>query len=170
MKYYNIQTTFQEFPYETTVAINITNCPNHCPGCHSQHLWEDIGEELTPKVIDKIWKDYKGCFSCIGIMGGDASWDDVYDIAMYIKEKYPMIKIGWYSGKNYTLPKMWKVFDYIKIGPYVEKCGDLTQPTTNQQLFKKMKNGQWVEITPFYYLSRTSKAFEYFKKLVKEES
>ena len=81
MKYLNSQVVFQEFPGETTLAFNITNCPNHCPDCHSKQLWEDIGEELTPHVIDDIYIKYNYCITCIGIMGGDASKEDVYDIA-----------------------------------------------------------------------------------------
>ena len=49
MKYYNYDVVFQEIPDETTLAINISNCPCRCPGCHSKFLWEDVGVELTVK-------------------------------------------------------------------------------------------------------------------------
>ena len=41
IKYYNAMVVFEEIPNEITLAINITNCPCHCKGCHSQFLWED---------------------------------------------------------------------------------------------------------------------------------
>ena len=47
MKYTDTQITFSEFPDEIALCINISNCPFHCPGCHSPELWEDIGTELT---------------------------------------------------------------------------------------------------------------------------
>ena len=46
LKYVNTGIVFQEIPDEVTLAINISNCPCHCPGCHSHYLWEDIGLPL----------------------------------------------------------------------------------------------------------------------------
>ena len=51
LKYINTQVVFREFPDETTLAFNISNCPIHCPDCHSKYLWEDTGTNLT---IDNI--------------------------------------------------------------------------------------------------------------------
>ena len=53
-KYLDTQVVFQEFPDEITLAINITNCPCHCPGCHSKELAEDIGDILDEPTIDKM--------------------------------------------------------------------------------------------------------------------
>ena len=52
LKYVNSSVVFQEIPDEVTLAINISNCPCHCPGCHSKYLWEDIGLPLTTGAID----------------------------------------------------------------------------------------------------------------------
>ena len=38
LKYANFDVVFQEVPDEVTLAINITNCPNQCPGCHSKNI------------------------------------------------------------------------------------------------------------------------------------
>ena len=43
MKYVNESVVFAEIPDEVTLAINISNCPCRCPGCHSKFLWGDIG-------------------------------------------------------------------------------------------------------------------------------
>ena len=32
MKYLNHDVVFREFPDEVTLAINLTGCPNRCPG------------------------------------------------------------------------------------------------------------------------------------------
>lgn len=44
LKYVDARVVFQEIPDEITLAINISNCPCHCKGCHSQYLAEDIGK------------------------------------------------------------------------------------------------------------------------------
>ena len=44
LKYANFDIVFQEVPEEVTLAINISNCPNQCPGCHSKYLWENKGK------------------------------------------------------------------------------------------------------------------------------
>ena len=41
VRYHNFDIVFAEIPGETTLAFNITNCPNRCPGCHSPHLTAD---------------------------------------------------------------------------------------------------------------------------------
>ena len=44
---------FLEIPDEICCAINISNCPHRCDGCHSQYLRKDIGDELNKDVIDQ---------------------------------------------------------------------------------------------------------------------
>ena len=46
LKYYNYDIVFQEIPDEVTLAVNLTNCPHRCIGCHSPHLRHNIGEPL----------------------------------------------------------------------------------------------------------------------------
>ena len=46
VRYHNFDIVFAEIPGETTLAINIANCPNRCPGCHSPHLQADAGHVL----------------------------------------------------------------------------------------------------------------------------
>ena len=54
LKYYNTMVVFREIPDEITLAINITNCPCHCKGCHSQFLWEDTGTPLTFNEVENL--------------------------------------------------------------------------------------------------------------------
>ena len=51
LKYVDTKVTFAEVPDEISLCINISNCPNHCEGCHSPYLAEDIGTELTKDEI-----------------------------------------------------------------------------------------------------------------------
>ena len=50
IKYTEYIIGYREFPDEMSLLINISGCPNHCPGCHSKYLQEDIGEELNTDV------------------------------------------------------------------------------------------------------------------------
>ena len=139
MKYVNTGVVFQEIPDEVTLSINISNCPCHCPGCHSRYLWQDIGEELTTDVIDSFVRDYSTDITCIWFMGGDADPAYVNYLAKYIHQHYPQYKVAWYSGRIRIPSSVCRNdFDYIKVGPYLAHLGALKSPTTNQRLYKRV--------------------------------
>ena len=133
MKYTDTQITFTEFPDEISLCINISNCPWHCPGCHSPELWEDVGTELTFKELHHLISINKG-ITLVGFMGGEPK--KVNDLAEYIKNIDPPLKVGWYWGGE-TVPKEINQinFDYIKLGPYIEELGGLDNPNTNQRMY-----------------------------------
>ena len=70
LKYVGFDIVFREIPDETTLAINISNCPCHCNGCHSSYLAGDVGEVLTITRIEKLINENKG-ITAICFMGGD---------------------------------------------------------------------------------------------------
>ena len=45
---------FQEIPGEVTLALNLSGCPNRCAGCHSPHLWEEVGEPLDDNLLNSL--------------------------------------------------------------------------------------------------------------------
>lgn len=125
---------FEEIPNEITLAINITNCPCHCKGCHSKFLWEDVGTELTVEELDKLIEKNDG-ITAVCFMGGDKEPNLVNDLAFYLK-KFKKLKVGWYSGKNDLSKDVFlKNFDYIKLGEYKEDFGGLDKETTNQRFY-----------------------------------
>lgn len=155
LKYVNTGVVFQEIPDETTLSVNISNCPNHCPGCHSRYLWEDVGEVLDEAAIDTILSQVQDHITCICFMGGDADMERVQQLSDYVHAAYPGLKTGWYSGKI-RLPG-WvdrQKFDYIKIGPYIAHLGPLNKPTTNQRLYRKMPDGSFEDITSAFWKSQ----------------
>ena len=81
LKYVNTGVVFQEIPDEVTLSINISNCPCHCPGCHSRYLWQDIGEPLTAITLAKLIHDYGTEITCVCFMGGDAEPEYVNTLA-----------------------------------------------------------------------------------------
>ena len=135
VKYYNAMVVFEEIPDEITLAINITNCPCHCKGCHSEFLWEDKGILLTSEELDLLIDKNDG-ITTVCFMGGDAEPEVINVLAEYVHE-IKHLKVGWYSGRDsYYKNINFNYFDYIKLGHYDENLGGLNKETTNQRLFK----------------------------------
>ena len=140
LKYVDTKIVFQEIPDEVTLAINISGCPCNCRGCHSSYLAEDIGKPLDLQHLTNLIDSNKG-ITCVGLMGGDANPSEVDDIAQDIKEYYPELKVGWYSGRQELSKEIdLQNFDVIKLGPYIEELGPLTSKTTNQRMYKVVYN------------------------------
>lgn len=151
MKVASFDIVFQEIPGEVTLALNLSGCPCHCPGCHSQHLWEDIGEPLNQELLDGLIARYGSMITCVCFMGGDQAPLYVLEMAEYIKKlriKNEELRVAWYSGRmNYPEKD---VFDYVKLGPYIESLGGLKSPTTNQRLYKRVGDS-WEDITTSFW-------------------
>lgn len=154
LKYVDTKVVFAEIPNEITLAINISGCPCNCKGCHSSYLAEDIGEPLDLQHLTNLIDSNKG-ITCVGLMGGDANPSEVDDIAQDIKEYYPELKVGWYSGRQ-ELSKDIELsnFDYIKLGPYKEEFGPLNSKTTNQR-FYKVNGKELIDITSRFWKHET---------------
>jgi anaerobic ribonucleoside-triphosphate reductase activating protein len=148
LKYYNYDIVFQEIPNEVTLAINITNCPNRCKGCHSPHLQQDIGDELNENRIISLMDKYALAITCFCFMGGDGAPQRVAELANFMRLSYPSIKIAWYSGCA-KLPDGfdYKNFQYIKLGGYIEELGTLKSETCNQHLFQVRQDGFMEDIS-----------------------
>lgn len=148
--YVDTKIVFTEIPDEITLAINISNCPCNCKGCHSAYLADNIGDPLLPEVLSELIESNKG-ITCVAIMGGDANPREVDALAFYIKIIYDDLKVAWYSGRQELSDSIkLKNFDYIKLGPYKEECGPLNEKTTNQR-FYKVNNGTLVDITEVFW-------------------
>ena len=108
LKYVDTKVVFSEIPDEITLAINLSNCPCHCPGCHSSYLAEDIGKVLTYYRIEKLLEQNKGV-TAICFMGGDNDPKLINHYARLIKKSYiehteAIYKIYWnraLSGEDF---------------------------------------------------------------------
>ena len=148
LKYVNYAIVLEEVPDEISLAINISGCPYKCQGCHSQYLWEYIGDYLSDN-LNKIIEPYKDYITCICLMGGDQNIIELYEICKRIKEEYGL-KICIYTGHN-TGDIFAKfiadgLLNYLKIGSYISELGGLNNPNTNQKMFK-IENGIIKDIT-----------------------
>ena len=161
MKVASFDIVFQEIPGEVTLALNLSGCPCHCPGCHSPHLAEDIGELLDESLMDGLLERYGDQITCVCFMGGDADPEEVARWAQYIRLspiRHSPLKTAWYSGRpsfpntpsDQIIPNIPIPFDYIKLGPYVESLGGLKSPTTNQRLYKRVGD-EWQDITSSFW-------------------
>lgn len=155
LKYVDAKVVFAEVPDEVTLAINISNCPWHCKGCHSPYLQDNIGIVLFSyvshdmKALNYLINNNKG-ITCVAFMGGDANTKEIDLCAAYVKLNTDL-KVAWYSGRQ-ELSRDINLgnFDYIKLGPYREEFGPLNSKTTNQRMYKVAeKNGSYglVDIT-----------------------
>ena len=145
MKYVDEKEVFAEIPDEITLAVSISGCPIHCPGCHSQYLWADVGEPLTIEALSSMLQSHVG-ITCLCLMGGDQDPAEIDRLAGWVKEHFD-VHTAWYSGRN-ELPKEIQLdhFDYLKTGPYDDACGPLNVRTTNQRLYR-VENGKLTDIT-----------------------
>ncbi|MDO4217021.1 MAG: anaerobic ribonucleoside-triphosphate reductase activating protein [Bacteroidales bacterium] len=148
LKYSTYDVVFQEIPDEVTLAISLTNCPNHCPGCHSPHLWHNEGKVLDKAALRSLLSQYSGYITCCCLMGGDNDPDAVVEAARTIHQ-FSKLKVAWYSGRE-LLPSEPSLFQYIKLGPYCSERGGLKDPHTNQRMYKNVE-GTLVDITPTFW-------------------
>lgn len=139
LKYVESKVVFREVPDEVTLAIDISNCPIHCKGCHSKYLWNDIGATLNNRSIDKMIEKNTG-ITCVALLGGDGDSESVILLLKHVKDKYPGLKTCWYSGSDSIIvdPDDYQYIDFLKFGRYVEKYGGLDNPETNQRMLKRV--------------------------------
>ena len=149
LKYLNTEVVFEEIPDEVALAINITNCPNHCPGCHSPMLRDDIGEVLYGDVLKDMIEENRG-ITCVIFMGEGQDAEHLQFLIEMIRHFWPEMKVGLYTGNEDVSPYLWDNLDYVKLGPYIEELGPLNKETTNQRLYKKL-DGTWVDITSKFW-------------------
>ena len=159
----------QEVPDEISIGFTILGCPRHCKGCHSKKYWDTnliknsiqgesfITSEIYKIVYNSAMIEHKDA-TCICFFGGDweinnflfnvfnfkytTSWSD--KIVKPIK-----YKLAWYTGLKYEeIPKIaFDLFDYIKVGEFDEKLGNLKSRETNQRMYRKC----FVDITKKFW-------------------
>jgi len=125
----------EEIPDKLSLAVEISNCRGSCEDCHSPHLRGDIGEELTPSIIDALIDDNFGV-NCFLFLGEGNDVDALLRLVKHINKKYPSVDVALYSGLPHTDKRVWDYFDYVKVGSYKAECGPLNKPSTNQRMYR----------------------------------
>ncbi len=149
MKIASYDIVFQEVPGQVTLALNISQCPNHCPGCHSPHLQDDIGLVLDRDMIDSLLEKYARDITCVCFMGGDSEPEKVMELSAYVHDAG--LLTAWYSGRQ-NLPDCfdYRCLDYVKVGPYNESRGPLSNPDSNQKMYQ-IEGGELKDITHLFW-------------------
>ena len=148
LKYVDYDIVFDEVPDEVVLAVSLSLCPNRCEGCHSPHLREDIGEELTLERLASIIRIYRSGITCLCLMGGDGDTKTLELLARSLRTAFPTLRLAWYSGRQQLPERMdVSVWDYVKLGPYIPTRGSLKSPTTNQRLFRVLSDTTLEDLT-----------------------
>ena len=158
LKFVSYHIVFREVPGEVTLAINLSNCPNRCKGCHSPDLQENTGQILDKNVLANFLDKYGNAITCVCFMGGDASPREVEQCSVFLRNQTNgRIKTAWYSGKN-SFPQQCSLqnFDYIKLGAYMEHLGGLDSKTTNQR-FYRVDKGRMINMPEVFFKKEYSK-------------
>lgn len=130
----------EEIPDKVTLAVDISNCTGLCEGCHSPFLRKDVGDELTPEAVGSMLDANFGV-NCFLFLGEGNDHSALMDIASYIRSAHPFLDLAIYSGRDNVEDDIWRLFDYVKVGPYRPSCGPLNERTTNQRLYHVIHDG-----------------------------
>ena len=154
VRYHNFDVVFAEIPGETTLALNITGCPNRCPGCHSPHLQADEGRVLDEAELLGLLARYGRSVTCVAFMGGDAGPHKIARLAGTVRKTCPELRTAWYSGRE-ELPEGFEAaaFDYVKLGGWVEAPvgagnSEISLALSAMQRLTAGSHGKWCENRP----------------------
>ena len=157
LKYYDVAITMSEFIDEIALCVNISGCPCCCDNCSEPWLRPWVGTLLTNDEIDRLITEHPG-ITVFGLMGGDSNYEDCIRVTNYIHDKYPELKVGIYSGRDWLDLNLAKVIDIYKIGRWIQPdmehpetwkdhtWGPLVWPVSNQLYFVKV-GGKLINMT-----------------------
>lgn len=137
-----------EVPEHCSICIYISGCCNNCKNCHYPTLRQnDYGDKLLNN-FDKILQLYQNQATCVCFLGegkNTAYEHEEFSQMTEIVKKYNL-KTCLYCGRDTDVEEWMKIFDFVKLGSYQEKLGDLSVKTTNQRFLEKTKD-KYVDIT-----------------------
>lgn len=139
------QITVQDVPDEISLAISLSGCPLHCPGCHSSFTWDPtFGELLTDERFNQEL-DQNPHISCVLFYGGEWKIERLHELIEIAKNRG--LKVCLYTGLTLELVQkldktLLDVLDYIKVGPFRQELGPLNMSTTNQRMYRITHEGK----------------------------
>lgn len=129
----------EEIPGKVTLAVEISNCQGSCIGCHSPFLRTNIGDELNFAVVKSLIDSNFGV-NCFLFLGEGNDLEALLNLASEIRQSYHHLELAIYSGRTEVEDEFYEIFDYVKVGPYIEEFGPLNSSTTNQRLYYKKQD------------------------------
>ena len=138
LKYTDYTIVFQEVPDEVSLAINLSGCPYRCKGCHSPHLQQETGEELSERVLSGLLQSYAHAITCVCLWEVTPKVEAVCRLATYCSYRMGR-ETQKQPGIRETISLILQAagcFDYVKTGPFLEALGRIRpkndQPTIIQ--------------------------------------
>ena len=150
------------------VALFVQGCHFHCKNCFNKETWNfDGGKQWTPEVKEQFLRlADKPYIKRISILGGeplaDENLNDVLDLVITIKNKFPLKSIWLYSGysyencvyqsesnKNILRREILKYIDVMIDGQYIDSKRDINlkwRGSSNQRVIDMKKSLQCNEI------------------------
>ena len=151
LKYIGYSIVMQEVPNEISLAINVSDCPYKCEGCHSKYLWEYEGNYLLDDLA-ALLNRYDGLITCVCFMGGDQNPIELLN-GLNIVHQYGL-KTCLYTGRSsitsLTADGITSSLDYVKTGRYIQDFGGLDNPNTNQKFYKRI-DGDMINYTHLFW-------------------
>lgn len=139
MNYYNYDINLTDVPDEISLSFSIAGCPLHCSDC----FWKDLQNvQPTPLYLDtycELVDRYHGYISCVLFYGGEWNPEELIQMLCYAKNLG--LKTCLYTGLMDVSLEIKQYLDYLKVGPYNAKRGNLSTKTTNQRMFNLI-NGE----------------------------
>lgn len=152
----------REVPNEESICIYISGCQNRCANCHYPELQRPNYGDLLFRNYRKIIELYLKAASCVCFLGeGKNTLLERKELTWYSAYAHTKgLKTCLYSGRDTFIEKWMKTFDYIKIGSYQPEQGALSDPRTNQRMYRKSGRG-YVDITKEFWNGFDSEDIEH---------
>ena len=129
----------REVPGEISICVYLSGCCHKCRNCHYPLLQEkDYGERLMDYYKDII-ELYRKQATCVCFLGEGANTDIEHNEFRLVVQYARLhgLKTCLYSGRDVGVEEWMQMFDYVKVGSYIEELGGLENRNTNQVFWQK---------------------------------
>ena len=152
LNYIEVALSPNEVPDEVSLCIYISGCQNRCKNCHYPELQRcDYGDPLRENY-EEILEAYRSMATCVCFLGEGLNGEEEHRefLSMIGFARRLGLRTCLYSGRDVE-PEGWMSdFDYLKLGSYKERLGDLSAKTTNQRMLRKTEDG-YEDITYMFW-------------------
>ena len=132
-KLYSYDVTFKEVPGQISLTLAFSGCKGTCEDCHSPHLRDSVGKDVTDNVIIDLLDRYGDYVNVVTFLGGESvipMWSPL------IRDRG--LSVCLYTGED-TYDTL-ELLDFLKTGSYDSTRGGLDVVGTNQKMIDVNKN------------------------------
>jgi len=135
----NVQFPIFEPYNKPTYEIYVSGCYRGCKGCHNYYLRDfNYGEKLDIANMVNNMLERELLFDIVSFLGGeplDQDKEELVSLIKEIKDKLPNKKLWLFTGydKKEVDKELFKYFDVIKVGCYIEELQQDGFPASSNQ-------------------------------------